>query len=328
MAAIEMLKELIASYDEMSRLQGERDKLIHEHSAALAEAKVLRAKVLKLEERIRDLADHNAPGGPTPPVEPPAGPELPGPPQPPDGGGASVPARAVFVDPLTSIPLDVKEGGAYLIDAQPNAFKAGDGVEVRCYAKGPLDRNKTRRRCEFGLRDVRFPKNRIYRRDDYGKSFRYSLDIAFPAQPFKDSGKAVVFQFHGGHRDPHDKGSRNPVLSLEFLGEPRRLRWVQAAFESSQRKTLWESDDFDTSTWYTWVVEARWSDKSDGRLSVTVDGQQIIGITGQNAYEDKDRFIFCRAGIYVPNFTERAEDYKPDNYRSAAFKNLKIEELP
>lgn len=309
---IDTLRELVEDIDESgleaSKLRIEVDKLRVE----------LAAKKIQLEVAIKRIGELES-GNPPPPLPPPPGPEL----------------KLRWQDDFSVTPKDVREGGPYLIDAQPGSLviiqevspKIGTVLRVRCHAKGPLDANGTRRRCEIGLPDPRYPKSRIYRRDDFGKKFRYTVSVMFPHQVFEDNGKVVCWQNHGGHADPGDKGGRNPPLSLEFWGSPRRLRIVQAAFEVTSRTVLWELDNPDPTRWYRFEVSATWSAKKDGLLRILLDGAVIISRVGQNAFDDKDAFTFFRCGVYWPNATERAEDYKAEHFREALFKDLRIESV-
>jgi hypothetical protein len=236
--------------------------------------------------------------------------------------------RIILFDNFQGLPIDVEQGGPYVIDAQPAAFTLKSGLVVKCFAQGRLDANGTRRRCELGILDPGSKRN--YRRDPYGKCFIYSAALRFPMQSFEDTAKVVCLQHHGGPADPGDKENRNPPLSLEFWGKSGTLQWVQAPFEATPRKTLWKLEGgVDHQRWYAFIVRAVWdgTGTSKGELTISLDGNIIHHAVGKNAYSDKAAYTFFKAGVYWPAATENPELYKEEHFREVHFQSLKIEEV-
>jgi hypothetical protein len=292
--------------DLLPRIKANCLKQADDNVALVLETGVLLQQVTDLKAEVDRLTKLIPPAPPPPPVPSPTEPTF------------------LWKDDFTAVPKDRDQGGPYLLDAPTGAYKLiPGGLECLCASNQPLDRNGTRRRSELGLPE-QGAAARIYRRDPYGQERWYAVSMRFPAQ-FADSSKVVIHQHHGGHADPGDTGERNPPLSLEFQSALRRLRWVQAPFETTPRKTLWERVGVEAAKWYRFVVHAKWSAKADGFLEIFLDGQSIVKLTGQNGYDDADAFTFCRTcEIYWPQATASPTDYPTRQEHRVQFAKLRL----
>lgn len=240
--------------------------------------------------------------------------------------------KMLFKDSLIAIPKDLRDGGPYLLDAAPNSFRIVNDFDSVCLGvvlrrDGPLDKNGTRRRAEFGL-PVIGADSRIYKRDVYGKTFRYALKLRFPVVDFDDPNKIVVCQWHGGKPEPGDKSQRNPPLSLEFNRKKRELRLVLAPFENTERKILWERKGISPLEWLSFSFSAVWSQKrSEGHLNAYLNGMEIVDHVGQNAYDDTPGYVFFRCGIYSPSYTDISVSIPDNAWHEVFYRDLEIEEL-
>jgi hypothetical protein len=166
-----------------------------------------------------------------------------------------------------------------------------------------------------------------------GDEVWYGFSIYIPSDWVNDSqDQEVLQQIHNtpenkaGTSSPDWSVERSPFLAL--IGENGNFRWWVLTNPGKYGTSAWvqypKQDYVYTGTitkgaWTDWVIHAKWSYQSDGRLEIWRDGVKVVDRTGPNSYNETNPGYF-KMGIYKwswgnTSVTERVVGY--DNLRIA-----------
>lgn len=164
---------------------------------------------------------------------------------------------------------------------------------------------------------VEMAVNRSADTAEIGKEFWYGWSM-YLASPYPVDPKhwEILTQFHNVKDAGEDGVAKNPTLDFQIKGgsnrwtiynrsDPRAISIDKAGITTkSYDGGLVESDQ-----WIDWVVNVKWSYKSDGFLKVWKNGKLIVNATGPTSFNDASGPQF-KMGIYKANWRYQAADPK------------------
>jgi hypothetical protein len=159
-----------------------------------------------------------------------------------------------------------------------------------------------KKRCEVSKYDIGI----------MGTERWYGFSIYLPGESFPDETFDIVAQIHGNPDRSLNEPWRSPVLSVETHGhdwmvvnrsdkEPLSKPAKDGAGGTIQTQILW-TGPYVTDEWTDWVLHVKWSIGDDGLVEVWKNGQKIATRQGPNCYNDVERQMFFKIGIYKPGY--------------------------
>lgn len=136
-----------------------------------------------------------------------------------------------------------------------------------------------------------------------GSRWRYAFSMLLPEDFPVENNRLVLAQWHGADKKYLGEPARSPSLAFRYSGghfsitlchSPHRIVREPGTVESI---TLFDTETFPHGEWHDFVVEARWSHRSDGRVMVWWNGLQIVRYAGPVGYND-DFGPYFKFGIY------------------------------
>jgi hypothetical protein len=144
-----------------------------------------------------------------------------------------------------------------------------------------------------------------------GDEVWYGFSVYIPSDWVNDSqDQEILQQVHNtpdnkpGTSSPNWNVARSPFLAL--VGENGTFRWSSRANAARYGASGWvqypREDYVYTGSmkkggWTDWVVHAKWSYQSDGRLEIWRDGVKVVSRTGPNTYNERNPGFF-KLGLY------------------------------
>ncbi len=129
----------------------------------------------------------------------------------------------------------------------------------------------------------------------------YGFSVFLPADYAPDSIWEIVAQWYPT-ADVDEEWSRQPTLALSTTGGKWSLsnKWstevVSPFGHASIKQKTWGFDQ-KLNKWTDWVINVRWTHKSDGFLKVWQDGKLVVDHVGPTSYNDQVA-PFVKMGIY------------------------------
>jgi len=152
---------------------------------------------------------------------------------------------------------------------------------------------KVSHRSEVNVRD--FPP--------VGSTRRYAFSLLLPKDfPIEDN-RLVLVQWHGADKKYLGERARSPSLAFRYSGGRFSITLRHSADRIVRQPgtvpsvTLFETAAFPHGEWHDFVVEAKWSPRSDGGVMVWWNGRQIVRYAGPVGYND-DFGPYFKFGIY------------------------------
>lgn len=166
-----------------------------------------------------------------------------------------------------------------------------------------------------------------------GDEVWYGFSVYIPSDWVNDpQAQEVLQQIHNtpdnkaGTSSPDWSVARSPFLAL--IGENGNFRWWVLTNPGKYGTSAWVEypiQDYvytgamKKGGWTDWVIHAKWSYQSDGRLEIWRDGVKVVNRTGPNSYNEENPGFF-KIGVYKWSWgntavTERIIGY--DNLRIA-----------
>jgi len=186
--------------------------------------------------------------------------------------------------------LQVHENVPTVTKEQARAGKFA--VKSTLKANAPTDRGKTRTEMRA---DNSFA--------ELGHEYWYGFGVFLPTSYVPDSVWEIVAQWHVEPDDGvENDAKRQPPLALHTVDGV----WAISSKSDSRRQTpsrdgvkskSYELGPYKTNVWTDWVVNVKWSYKSDGFLKVWQNGKLVVDDTGPNMYND-ERGPYFKMGIY------------------------------
>jgi hypothetical protein len=134
----------------------------------------------------------------------------------------------------------------------------------------------------------------------------YAFSLLVPDDfPIEDN-RLVLAQWHGADKKYLGEAPRSPTmafrysngsLSITICHSPERI--VRDA-KAVQSMTLFQTEQFHRNAWNDFVVQAKWSCRSDGFVNIWWNGRQVVRYSGPVGYND-DFGPYFKFGLYRDN---------------------------
>lgn len=132
----------------------------------------------------------------------------------------------------------------------------------------------------------------------------YGFSIYIPGDHSADGGSEVLAQWH------QDAGFGNPALAFRADGDQWKITGKVGKLHATPDQTRWMDywgGACRRGVWTDWVVNIKWSGKSDGFLKVWKDGVRVVDYNGPVKYED-DGVASWKLGIYKADWNGDSKD--------------------
>jgi hypothetical protein len=131
----------------------------------------------------------------------------------------------------------------------------------------------------------------------------YAFSILVPDDfPIEDN-RLVLAQWHGADKKYLGEAPRSPSMAFRYSngslfitichGADRIVRDAKAVLS----KTLFQTEQFPRNAWNDFIIQAKWSCKSDGFVNVWWNGRQVVRYSGPVGYND-DFGPYFKFGLY------------------------------
>ena len=205
-------------------------------------------------------------------------------------------ATADWMSPLESAWGTQSPGKNYSIQSMPEPLGPGETSLRFELRKGEHYSDlfgKTSFRSEVNARD--FPP--------IGSARWYAFSLLIPDDfPIEDN-RLVLAQWHGADKKYLGEARRSPSMAFRYSkgslcitirhGADRIVRNAQAVLS----KTLFQANQFPQNAWNDFIIQARWSCKSDGFANIWWNGRQVVRYSGPLGYND-DFGPYFKFGLY------------------------------
>ena len=137
----------------------------------------------------------------------------------------------------------------------------------------------------------------------------YGVRIFVPADWVFDEedGGDIVTQWHhilGGATAP-ERGNY-PPLSIAIKGDRWNINNNYGIVGQAKRDNFYAPAKVIPGQWVSWVIHAQWSPRSEGRLEIWLNGDQVVNKSGPNTYDTpKPHTPYWKIGLYHPEWKTR-----------------------
>ncbi len=131
----------------------------------------------------------------------------------------------------------------------------------------------------------------------------YALSILVPDDFPSEDNRLVLAQWHGADKKYLGEVSRSPVMAFRysngsfFITMSHSADWIVRDAKAVVLRTVFETAQFPRNTWNDFIIQARWSYKSDGLVNVWWNGRQVVRYSGPVGYDD-DFGPYFKFGLY------------------------------
>ena len=131
----------------------------------------------------------------------------------------------------------------------------------------------------------------------------YAFSLLVPDDfPIEDN-RLVLAQWHGADKKYLGEAPRSPTMAFRYSNGSLSITVCHSAdrivheAKGVLSKTLFQTEHFPRNAWNDYVIEARWSYRSDGFVNIWWNGRQVVRYEGPVGYND-DFGPYFKFGLY------------------------------